>query len=285
MKEVDLFCGISSLGLPFPKENKDHIGYYDIIKKYLIDNGYEVNGYNISSLNKNHTWDLEKLLNQNYLLSTIRNIQIASIDALRNTNLLFKLIVPKEIKEKILLEEENNDRSFKDIYQSSLNPIFLYSGGPNDFFTFIKSGPVELLSKDVRDSLPSNLEELVMKSVDNVMANLSFLYQLNNNVEIFVLGYYDSPLYDKIQKVISLEEKLKGKNYGKNNKFLPLIELFNSALEQRCNDIEHVNYIDISFLKSYCAPMDFHPNTIGNELIAEKIIEKLKQLNYYSISK
>ena len=30
MKEVDLFCGISSLGLPFPKENKDHIGYYDI---------------------------------------------------------------------------------------------------------------------------------------------------------------------------------------------------------------------------------------------------------------
>ena len=28
MENINLFCGISSLGMPFPKENKEHIGYY-----------------------------------------------------------------------------------------------------------------------------------------------------------------------------------------------------------------------------------------------------------------
>ena len=27
MEKIDIFCGISSLGIPFPKENKNHIGY------------------------------------------------------------------------------------------------------------------------------------------------------------------------------------------------------------------------------------------------------------------
>lgn len=29
MKDISLFCGISSLGMPFSKENKQHIGYYE----------------------------------------------------------------------------------------------------------------------------------------------------------------------------------------------------------------------------------------------------------------
>ncbi len=62
MKNVDLICGISSIGMPFTKDNKKHIGYYDLVKEYLMSVGYNVNGYNISSLNRNNTWDLKRLL-------------------------------------------------------------------------------------------------------------------------------------------------------------------------------------------------------------------------------
>lgn len=59
MKDISLFCGISSLGMPFSKENKQHIGYYDIILYKLRIEGYNVSGFNMSKLNKKHTWDME----------------------------------------------------------------------------------------------------------------------------------------------------------------------------------------------------------------------------------
>ena len=43
---------------------------------------------------------------------------------------------------------------------------------------------------------------------------------------------------------------------------------------------DYVEYCDISFLKDYCAPMDFHPNTVGNQLIADMILKKIEyQIN------
>ena len=86
MDKIDLFCGISSLGMPNTADNKDNYGYVDYVKDYLINNGYDVNTFNISSLDRNHTWDLEKLFKYNYSMSQIRNIQIASIDILRKAN-------------------------------------------------------------------------------------------------------------------------------------------------------------------------------------------------------
>lgn len=52
MKNISLFCGLSSLGMPFPNENKKHIGYYDIILNQLKNDGYNVLGFNMSKLNK-----------------------------------------------------------------------------------------------------------------------------------------------------------------------------------------------------------------------------------------
>lgn len=97
MKNVEIFCGVSSLGMPFTKENKNHIGYYDIIVEAMKSKGYNVSGFNFSRLNKNHTWDLESNLNEDKSLAYIKSLQVKSIDDLRNTNVLFKLVVPKKV--------------------------------------------------------------------------------------------------------------------------------------------------------------------------------------------
>lgn len=261
--------------MPFPRVNRQHIGYFDIVKQQLENQGYEVNGINISSLNRNHTWDLQRLLERNYNLAQIKNIQMKSIDRLRNANALFKLVVPKKYKERFQSSEQEKQITFKEVYENSENPIFLYSAGQNDFFTYINAGPVELLNAQTRDQL-QNIGYLVKKSVDNVEENWNFLHDLNPKVQIFSLSTYDSPLFHKIQTLINLQENLKEPKLNRQNNFLRVTNLYNKLLEERTQKYDFVEYVDITFLKNYCAPLDFHPNTKGNELIAEAIMEKIE---------
>lgn len=279
MNKLGLFCGINSLGMPFPRENINHKGYYDIIKNYLLEQGYDVTGVNISSLNKNHTWDLERILLLGYSLSKIKNIQMKSIDDLRNTNFLFKLVVPKKFKKRYYPVLSDEQILFKDLYMKSENPIFIYSGGPNDFFTYIGAGPVEVMSEKIREGLPNNLEELIAKCVNNVEQNWILLHQLNPNVKIIALSFYYSPLFDIIQRIIFLQEKIKDRNKQYKNVFKDLIMLYNKLIESKAQNYEFVDYIDLSFVANYCAPFDFHPNTEGNILIANTIIESLNRQN------
>lgn len=276
MKNINLFCGISSLGMPFTKKNKNHIGYYDIILRKLQNDGYNVSGFNMSKLNKNHTWDLEKALNENATLASIKNIQLQSIDSLRNANILFKLVVPKKFKNTIIINPSDHENTLKNIYINSSNPIFLYHGGPNDFFTFIQAGPVELTDRKVREKLPKDIKPLIEQCINNVEKNWRLLHQLNPNTKVYTLSYYYSPLYDKIQKLIYFQKKMKNKNKKYVNKFLEVINLYNKMLQETSEKYDYVEYCDITFLKDYCAPMDFHPNTIGNQLIADMLLKKIE---------
>lgn len=276
MSSVELFCGISSLGLPFPKENKEHIGYYDIIYSKLSEEGFDVSGFNMSRLNKNRTWDLEKALVDNISLADLKTAQLESIDALREANPLFKIIVPKSFKNQIKITPDDCTNTLRDLIIKAQQPIFLYHSGVNDFFTYIRSGPIELAKKKVRKALPNNLEELVDKCVDNCIKNWILLRELNGGIHIYAFGFMYSPLYDKIQRLISLQDRDYNYKNSNDNPFLKYIDLFNSKLSIACNKYDYVDYCDITFLRDYCAPMDFHPNTIGNQLMADILLKKIK---------
>lgn len=276
MNDFDVFCGINSVGMPFTIDNKYHIGYYDIIIDKLKDKGYSVSGFNLSILNKNHTWDLENNLNQNKSLAYIKNLQLKSIDELRNANILFKLIIPKKFKKSFKVHESDKYDTLKEIYINAKNPIFIYSAGPNDFFSYIKAGPVELIDKKKRDSLPIDLQPLLEKCINNIENNWILLYKLNPNIKIYALSFYYSPLFDIIQKIIYIQEKSKNKPYI--NGFMAIITKYNQMLFEASQKYDYVEYCDITFLKNYCAPMDFHPNTMGNRLIAEEIVKKIEAI-------
>ena len=55
MAKVDLFGGFNSIGMSYTKDNKDHIGYFDIVEEYLKDEGFDVSGVNMSRLTRNST--------------------------------------------------------------------------------------------------------------------------------------------------------------------------------------------------------------------------------------
>ena len=69
---------------------------------------------------------------------------------------------------------------------------------------------------------------------------------------------------------------MKNKNKKYVNNFMEVIKLYNRMLQEAAEKYDYVEYCDITFLKDYCAPMDFHPNTIGNQLIADMLLKKIE---------
>ena len=121
-----------------------------------------------------------------------------------------------------------------------------------------------------------NIKYLIGECINNIENNWQLLHNLNPDTRIYALGTYYSPLYDKIQKLIYLQEKKTNKSKKYDNKFLKAINIYNKMLKEACDKYNYVDYVDINFIKNYCAPLDFHPNTIGNRLIASRILTKIE---------
>ena len=276
MKNIEIFCGVNSVGMPFTEDNKEHIGYYDIIVKQLRDRGFNVSGLNFSRLDKNHTWDLEDNLINDRSIAYLKELQLKSVDDLRNTNALFKLVVPKAYKSCIKIYPSDYDTTLRSMYINAENPIFIYSAGPNDFFSYIRSGPFELIHRSVREKLPKDIRPILEKCIGNIEKNWQLLQELNPNVRIYALNYFYSPLYARLSKIIYLQDRIAGRTKKYVDPYLKAIDLYNGLLLEACKKYDYVEYCDISFIKDFCARMDFHPGTKGNRLIAELILKKIE---------
>lgn len=274
--QIDLFCGLNSIGMPYTKDNKDHIGYFHIVESYLKAQGFDVNGINMSRLNRNNTWDLERIFNKSYSLSKIKKFQLRSIDALRNTNFLFKLIVPEKFKSTITINHNDENIKIIDVYKNSQNPIFLYSTGSNDFLTYIGAGPVEMMNSDIRKQMYPKMAEAYSKTISNVDKNFKLLTELNANVEIYAIGTFYAPIFKSISKIISLENRIKHIETDYEDILAYSVEYYNNHVRKLCDNYKNIHYIDVSYLTNYCASFDFHPNSKGNELLGKQIIEQIE---------
>lgn len=272
-KEITIFSGINSIGIPYTVDNIEHIGYTEIIAENLGQSGYDVNTVNLSNIAKNRTFDLIELFNKNYTYRDIRKGQYAALKTVREMNKYIGKLIPKEFLKKYLEPTNLDNQKITDLYINSDNPIFLYSGGENDFMTYIGTGPMELIHKEVRDNLPKNILELLIKSVNCVEENWKFLINLNPNVKIYVYNTFYAPLYDEIQKQIFEQNKDLNPNIKYKNTFAQCISIFNNELLYRSKKYSNVELIDIEFIKDYVAEGDFHQNFLGNKLIAQKTIQ------------
>ena len=272
-KEISVFSGINSIGIPYTNDNVNHIGYFEIICENLNNDGYKVNGINLSNIARNRTFDLEEIFNKNEKYSQIRKNQYIALKLVRENNKYIGQLIPEKFLNKYAIPDNLDDENITDLYVNSKNPIFLYSGGENDFMTYIGTGPMELVHKEVRDKLPTNLLELLIKSVDCVEQNWKFLINLNPTVQIYAYNVFYAPLYDSIQQEIFKQKKEINPNIKYKNTFEQCIQLFNRELLNRSKKYDNVEIIDIEFIKDYVANGDFHQNYLGNKLIAEKTMQ------------
>lgn len=155
------------------------------------------------------------------------------------------------------------------------NRLF-YSGGENDIFVFLQAGPVELLNPKIREKINNPLSYYVDKAIVNIKNNIDMLIYLNQNVDIYVLGAYNSPINNFIQKIINIYDKIKGNNLTKNMLSF-LVKELNEKLYELCSNYNNVHYVNIEFLENHCASFDFHPNKEGNILIGSEIMKNLTE--------
>lgn len=276
-RKISVFSGINSLGIPYTKDNIEHIGFFEIICKNLIDAGYDVNAINLSNIIKNRTFDLEEIFNNNENYKKVRKNQYIALKAVRENNKYIGQLIPKNFLNKYLEPDKMDEKNITDLFVNSHNPIFLYSGGENDFMTYIGTGPMELVNREVRDKLPKNILELLIKSIDCVEKNWQFLMNLNPTVSIYAYNIFYAPLYDSIQQEIYNQNKLINPKLTYKNTIEQCIKIFNGELLKRSKKYDNVQIIDIQFIKDYVAEGDFHQNYIGNKPIAEKTMKYIEE--------
>lgn len=273
--KITLLGGIDSLGVPFPRANTRHIGFFDLTVKYFTDLNYEIEYIDFFNVRLNHSWEFARFFKKNFNLAQIKKIQIKSLNYLRNANIFFKFAIPKKFVNRYSIIEDDYKIKIKDVYTNSKNPIIIYSCGFNDFTFYIKSGPVEILSKKVRDELPKNLYHLLDKTVNNVKTNIEMLLSLNPNAKIYVLGLFDCTTFKYIECLIYMQEKLNNRKVKFKRRINLLINCFNHKLQKLCKKYENTIFIDNTDLINQNALLDFHPNTKANKAIAQKIISQI----------
>lgn len=269
MDKILLIGAINSCGVPYSRDNKNHISFLDIVSDELRKASFQVEKLDLYSLDKNNSWNFSRIFTDSIDYATIKNIQIQSIENLQKKNFIFKHTIPSEISQRYLINDKDKALIIKEKYCESNKPIFIYSGGINDWFVSIQAGPVEMLSKKVRKKLPQNITELIKDAIENVRKNLELLIRLNPRAKIYVLGMFNTPLFSIIEKIAYIQD-------GKlNHNYRDWISYYNLLLEEVCNSLENVEYISLEQIENYVPILDFHPNKKGHEQIANKLLKRL----------
>ena len=73
--------------------------------------------------------------------------------------------------------------------------------------------------------------------------------------------------------VIKIQNYLKRADMRYDNGFKYMVDLYNRLICERADKYDFVYYVPLDFMVDYCSTMDFHPNTKGNELIAEASLD------------
>lgn len=282
--KLTIFSGVNSIGMPYHRFNFRHIGYFDYLCQYFRERGYEVTGYNLSSLSKNETKDLASIFDGHKSLADVKRIQGYSLDYARK-NPLFKMFIPNGYQKYFIPSLEDEKVIIRDEYEQADETVFVYHTGVNDFFADINSGPFEVIFKDVRDRLPEYLKLIVVNSVENIKDNWDMMVSLNPRVQIYALSFFCSPLYELFSRIIYFQKKKEDFDLVYGNYYTEYVELFNACLERAAREYANVTYVDITDVRDYCSFMDFHQNIHGNRLIADKIIQSIEEQKVFRKSK
>jgi len=261
MSKINLIGGVDSFGVAYTRDNKEHVGHLDVVKAYLEEHGNSVVMLDAYSMNTyNNTSYIEKMLRDDLDFYTIRSNQRQGIDLCRRNGIFQFIQLPRKTRD--LYPEELTDKE-KHIceFLREKNTIFVYSCGINDFLGLMSTDLGKLIFPKNMDKALVDIETSIAKVIDLVKANFDLLFEINPNMEIYVLGIYTPTKYSYIRNVVSGP-----------------IGLFNMALADLCSGYDNVTFVDNSNLTvAEMAPVDWHPNLAGQKMIGTNIIACLKR--------
>ena len=161
-----------------------------------------------------------------------------------------------DIESNKTIEVDNKKVHLKEALRNS--DLVTLTIGINDFFDRINSNNIEIIISDIPKS------KKTIDSIKNDLKDLIILIQKFVKNNIIVTGYYNP-----YPRLTEYKEEID-----------ELVKYYNYEIEEMCDElvINYVNIFDIFEENKELLPnpSDIHPNKLGYELIAKKIMSSLK---------
>lgn len=251
-----LVGGNDSIGVPYSRDNKNHIGFFELIyeefsKKYEV---IPFSFFHMSTYNTNSF--IYEYLNQNYSLKEVKERQSRMLKKCKYSGLYPFIELPKKFLGFYEINEIDETIRIQD-YLIRNKSIFIYSAGANDFLKHNQSSLFQMLfPNNIKNNLKS-MEKVIEQCLLDMRRNITYILSLNNTCEVYVIGLFYPTNLSYIRK------RLKDS-----------IDLFNKMVESLCSEFENVYFVDNSNLvKGDFNNIDFHPNKRGHQKIYQNFMK------------
>lgn len=256
MEKLFLIGGTDSIGVPYTKDNKKNIGFYELISQYLSTKFsiIEFNFFHMSTYNTNAF--IKECIENNYSLKSIKEKQNEMLKKCKYSGIYPFLELPKRFLNFYKIKKTDNSIKIKEELIKNKS-IFLYSAGTNDFLKHNKSSLFKMFfPNNIKNNL-KDMDSFLDRCIEDIQRNITYISSLNNNCEIYLIGLFYPTNLSYIRK-----------------KLTPPINAFNQKLKEICNCLPNLYFVDNSNLsKGDFNNIDFHPNRLGHQKIYENFIK------------
>jgi len=260
-KEIFLVGALDSLGVPYTKDNNEMKSYIELTGDALKASGINLTYFNMSSLGRNKTWELQKILNRDYTIGQYnkwnKNASRFVIEGRRTDESWPYPTNPKFI-DKFYENIPTPDIHITSKLSQIEAPIFLYSCGGMNIRKYLNINS-EMTAKDMllcaREVLLRCIKHIkqTKMDVDNIINQIR---SLNPNMEIYVLGVYAMLDDQRLRDLV-----------------FPLVNLYNYELNKVIAPYDNCHYVDITKVKNMVAVKDMHPTLVGQKHISRQLLK------------
>ncbi len=257
-KNIVLIGAADSIGVPYSRDNKQHIGFFEMIEEYLATS-YEVttiNCFHMSTNNDNRY--INYLLSNEVSLESIKDSQNKMLKRCKYSGIYPYLELPK----KFLNHYQKNHDDQHIIVKESIEKnktIFIYSAFVNDLLKAQNLSLFKLLfpGRIKKEIKKINLDQAIADLEDNIETLIS----LNPQIEIYLISLF---IPTKIPFIRDNLEK---------------ITLFlNYQLFVISQKYSNVYFVDNTYLpEESFNNIDFHPNQKGHIKIYQNFLREYQK--------
>lgn len=257
---IYMVSGLDSLGVPYTPDNTESKSFVDLVADEFKKHGIHIEYVNLHCLAKNKTWELKQILDKDYSKEEYykinKKLNKFVIDHAKEKNSRFDHPVNPTFVNKYYENISNPDKKITTSLKTEQNPIFLYSCGGMNFDYYSKMPSCDI--KEILPQLTLHLVENMRKTMNDIDDCINYIANLNNSIEVYVLGVY-SMIDNKFLRFVAQ----------------PLYVLYNEQIKQICSKYDNVHYVDIFGTKKYVAYHDNHPTFEGQKYMTKQIIKTM----------
>lgn len=251
-----LLGGTDSIGVPYSRDNKNHIGFFELFMEELSKK-YEVvpfSFFHMSTYNTNSY--IHTCLHENYSLKEIKESKNRMLKRCKYSGIYPYIELPSNFLNFYKVNDEDENIRIKDFLVQN-KAIFIYSAGANDFLKHNKSSLFQMLfPNNIKNNL-KEAETVIEKCYLDMCKNIAYILNLNSSCEIYLIGLFYPTNFSYIR------DRLKDS-----------IDLFNRMMESVCLEFENVYYVDNrNLVKGDFCNIDFHPNQRGHQKIYNNLLK------------